>query len=133
MNGEASGRVMSRVETALLGCVLFILAGCSASAQTDEASGSSDPIERNCMARGGAEAACACVAREARTRFSPTEIDVIAIASDPGASDREERARRLEALGLSTTEMSTLTRRMIAAETVIQQSCGAGLLRTNAH
>ena len=59
------------------------------------------------------------------------EMDFIALASEQSGMPREARAEALRSSGYSVTEISALTQRLMNAEIVIQQSCGAGLMRVN--
>ncbi|WP_300529688.1 hypothetical protein [Maricaulis sp.] len=87
-----------------------------------------DEIFATCLARGGEHDSCHCVSREAHSRFTAEELAVVVIAADPQLSS-EQRAERLRARGANPTSLSSVTRRLVAAEPVIQQACGAGILR----
>lgn len=107
--------------------VLVAVAGYGLLALADAPGG--DSVFANCIDRGGDHEACHCVSREAHSRFTADELEIVLDASDPDLSG-DQRAEALRRRGANPTELSSVTRRLVAAEPVIQQACGAGLLRT---
>lgn len=91
----------------------------------------SDAIYQSCTERGGEAEACTCVSREVRSRFDEREREILILSFGQPEQSSEERARALQDSGLGTAELSALTRRMVNAEMVIRQACGAGLMRVN--
>ena len=96
------------------------------SALADDPGGNS--LFETCVDRGGDHEACHCVALEAHSRFTADELEVVVIAADPELSS-DERAERLRQHGANPADLSSITRRLVAAEPVIHQACGAGILR----
>lgn len=99
----------------------------AASAQTPD----EQRLYQSCRDRGGEEGACVCVAREVRSRFDEREQDVLLQSMGADGQSRQERADALQRSGMDAAALSALVRRMVNAETVIQQTCGAGFMRVN--
>jgi len=79
-----------------------------------------------CLERGGTDQQCHCVAVEAGSRFSEQEQAFIA---QTARGDMDGEGQREWASVMTTQELADLTRRLLTAESVIQNTCGAGLLR----
>lgn len=88
-------------------------------------------LYQSCRDRGGDETACVCVAREVRSRFDEREQAILLQSMGADGQSREQRAQAMQRSGMTPAELSALVRRMVNAETVIQQTCGAGLMRVN--
>lgn len=106
--------------------VLVAVAGLGLLALADASGG--DEVFASCIHRGGDHEACHCVSREAHSRFSADELEIVIVAADPELSS-DERAEALRRWGANPTDLSSVTRRLVAAEPVIQQACGVGILR----
>ncbi len=105
---------------------LVAVAGLGLPALVDEPGG--DEVFASCIHRGGDHEACHCVSREAHSRFSADELEIVIVAADPELSS-DGRAEALRRWGANPTDLSSVTRRLVAAEPVIQQACGVGILR----
>lgn len=111
----------------VIGLALATAVGAAASTQTPD----EQRLYQSCRDRGGEESACVCVAREVRSRFDEREQDVLLQSMGAEGQSREQRAEALQQSGMDSAELSALVRRMVNAETVIQQTCGAGFMRVN--
>lgn len=110
-----------------LGASLLIAAALTThAAAADHVDG--DDLYESCRARGATDAQCHCLTIEAGSRFTADEIAQIARSSNPRQS-ADERAADLRESGVTPQQLAELTRRLIAAEPVIQNTCGIGLMR----
>lgn len=85
-----------------------------------------DPVYEACMKAGGEAAECACVSREARSRFTHTQMKIIAQAM-PDLDNVGEPQALVEELGLSFDQILNLRQRALNADGVIRSACGTGL------
>lgn len=81
-----------------------------------------------CETAGGSPGACACVAREASSRFNERQMRVI-VAAMPDMQRVGEPQALADELGFSFDQILNLRQRALRADTVIRSACGAGLSR----
>jgi hypothetical protein len=81
-----------------------------------------------CEAAGGSPGACACVSREASSRFNERQMRVI-VAAMPDMQRVGEPQALADQLGFSFDQILNLRQRALRADTVIRSACGAGLSR----
>jgi len=87
-------------------------------------------IRQACLASGRTENVCACVVREANSRFTHDEIVIVGaamprlelITDNPALAASLPADRRL-----SEDQLRQLRQRVEAADSVIRRACGAGL------
>lgn len=79
-----------------------------------------------CIEAGGTRTDCACVSREARSRFTPRQITVIAEAL-PDIERVGEPQTLVDALGFTFDQILNLRQRALRADPVIRAACGRGL------
>jgi len=110
-----------RVGSVAGACLLLQAAAPMASAKTmDEAA---ERIAGICLARGVADDACQCLAREAGSRVEPDQLAHISEALEAGDSASDISERLLQS-GLSEAEHASFTHRLDNAQVVIHQTCG---------
>lgn len=89
-----------------------------------------DPVQQACEGAGVDTATCACISREANSRFSHEQLSVLGtampdlgrISQDPALAGPEPLHERFTA-----EELAHLEQRARAADIVIRQACGVGL------
>lgn len=81
-----------------------------------------------CQASGGSQDACACVSREAGSRFNERQMRVI-VAAMPDMRQVGEPQALADELGFSFDQILNLRQRAMRADTVIRSACGTGLSR----
>ncbi|WP_291845608.1 hypothetical protein [Maricaulis sp.] len=101
----------------------------SASAHARE-QGDTSLVHRACIAAGQNASVCACILREAHSRFSHDQLDLVGAAMPWLERITEDRAVA-ETLSpdrrLSAEQLQQLRQRAEAADVVIRQACGVGL------
>lgn len=95
-------------------------------ARNEEPAG--DPVIEACTGSGGTPAECACVSRELRSRFNPSQITVITAAM-PDVERVGEPQALVDELGFTLDQILNLRQRVMRADPVIRSACGHGLSR----
>jgi hypothetical protein len=108
----------------VLGVTLVFLCCIDATGQSGE-SELPDLVAQDCLQRSGRQASCACLSREAHTRFTDAELRLVVGMSEGRFSSQ------LDQSGLDLIEQETLRRRVRNADQVIRQACGVGLFVVN--
>ena len=85
-----------------------------------------DRVLEACVEAGGKQSDCACVSREARSRFTPRQITVIAEAM-PDIERVGEPQALVDELGFTFDQILNLRQRALRADPVIRSACGRGL------
>jgi hypothetical protein len=88
--------------------------------------GDANPVYEACLRIGGDAAECGCVSREARSRFTPVQIEIIAYAM-PRLENVGTPQAVVDELGLSFDQILNLRQRARNADSVIRAACGTGL------
>ena len=110
------------------GLVLAMAVAAALPAQDNSGSGDTDrdPVFAACVKAGGEAAGCACVSREARSRFTPLQMQVIAHAM-PDLRNVGQPQAEIDALGFNFDQILNLRQRALNADDVIRNACGIGL------
>ncbi|WP_143742901.1 hypothetical protein [Maricaulis sp. W15] len=117
-----------KAEAALLAALVSLVLWPAADAVADHTSETA--IQNACLASGQAEAVCACIVREANSRFSHGQLELVG-----AAMPRLERITDDPQVGgllsseppLTSEQLQALRQRAEVADVVIRQACGVGL------
>ncbi|MFY0638849.1 hypothetical protein [Maricaulis maris] len=119
---------MSKPSRHIVLAVLSLCVGAGIAQARDHVSEA--PVLQACERSGVDASVCACIAREANSRFSHDQLGVLGaampeigrITTDPAVAGQTQSHERLTA-----EELASLYQRAQAADVVIRQACGVGL------